>query len=166
MEIQYRTAATEDLKEICSLFNSAVDNMIRNGIFQWDEIYPTENDFRDDIAKSQLYVGVIEGRIAVVYVINQDCDEQYTNGNWKHVGEPYYVVHRMCVHPAFQNQGIARRTLLHIEEQLAGWGIHGIRLDAFSENPYALKLYEHMGYARVGYADWRKGRFYLMEKYF
>lgn len=97
--------------------------------------------------------------------MNQDCDEQYRNGNWKHVGEPYYVVHRMCVHPAFQNQGIARRTLLHIEEQLAGWGIHAIRLDAFSENPYALRLYEHMGYDKVGCADWRKGRFYLMEKY-
>ena len=165
MEIQYRIAATEDLTEICDLFNNAIDTMICNKIFQWDEIYPTEQDFREDIAKGQLYVGVAEGRIAVVYVINQDCEEQYANGNWKYTGEPYYVVHRMCVHPAFQNQGIARRTLFHIEEQLAEWGIHTIRLDAFSENPYALRLYEHMGYAKAGTADWRKGMFYLMEKH-
>lgn len=45
-----------------------------------------------------------------------------------------------------------------------GYGIIN-RLDAFTENPFALKLYDNLGYSRVGYADWRKGRFYLMEKY-
>lgn len=166
MDIQYRIAGLEDLEEICDLFDNAVNTMIQNNIFQWDEFYPTENDFRKDIDRGQLYVGVIEGRIAAVYVINQKSAEEYINGAWKYAGEPYYVLHRMCVHPLFQNQGVARRTLLHIEEQLAEWGIHVIRLDVFSRNPYALKLYENLGYAKVGYADWRKGRFYLMEKYF
>lgn len=166
MDIQYRIAVSEDLKEVCSLFDRAIDTMIQNKIFQWDEIYPAEHDFRQDIDRKQIYVGTADGRIVVVYVINQECDEQYINGNWKYAGEPHYIVHRMCVHPDFQNQGIARRTLLHIEEQLIDRGIHAIRLDAFSENPYALRLYKNLGYAKVGYADWRKGRFYLMEKYF
>lgn len=166
MEIQYRIATTEDLKGICGLFDGAIKNMIHNGIMQWDEVYPTEQDFREDINKGQLFVGVVQGQIAVVYVINRECDEQYRNGNWQYADISYYVIHRLCVNPDFQNQGIARRTLLHIEEQLAEWGIHAIRLDAFSENPYALRLYEHLGYAKVGTTDWRKGRFYLLEKYF
>ncbi len=166
MEIEYRIATINDLEEVCSLFSSAVETMIQNKIFQWDEIYPTERDFRKDIDAGQLYVGVIENQIAVVYVVNQKYDEQYVNGNWKHATEPFYVLHRMCVHPAFQNKGVAHRTLLHIEEQLAGWGIHAMRLDAFSENPYALRLYKRLGYVTVGHTDWRKGRFYLMEKYF
>ncbi len=166
MEIKYRVADQEDLKEICDMFGAAVDRMIQNQIFQWDEVYPTEQDFRRDIERGELYVGVIEGRIAVVYVVNQECDEQYINGAWQHANEPYYVIHRLCVNPAFQNRGVARRAMLHIEEQLAGRGIHAIRLDSFSRNPYALRLYENLGYARVGTADWRKGRFYLMEKYF
>lgn len=94
------------------------------------------------------------------------CDEQYIKGAWKYADVPYYVIHRLCVNPAFQNQGIAGWTLKHIEEQLTEWGIHAIRLDAFTENPYAIKLYEKMGYAKVGTVDFRKGRFYLMEKYF
>jgi len=54
--------------------------------------------------------------------------------------------------------------LLHIEEQIKNMGYLSIRLDVFSENPYALKLYEKNGYEKRGHADWRKGRFFLMEK--
>lgn len=52
-----------------------------------------------------------------------------------------------------------------IERKLKKLNIKAIRLDVFSQNPYAINLYTHMGYSKVGYADWRKGRFYLMEKY-
>lgn len=64
----------------------------------------------------------------------------------------------------FQNKGIAKTTMQHIETELRQLGVDAIRLDAFTENPYALSLYENLGYKIVGYADWRKGRFYLMEK--
>lgn len=166
MDIQYRMATLEDLQEICNLFDDAVETMIQNKIFQWDELYPTKKDFRKDIEREQLYIGILDERIAAVYVINQRCDEQYIKGAWKYADVPYYVIHRLCVNPAFQNQVIAGWTLKHIEEQLTEWGIHAIRLDAFTENPYAIKLYEKMGYAKVGTVDFRKGRFYLMEKYF
>lgn len=43
--------------------------------------------------------------------------------------------------------------------------INAIRLDVFSQNPFALKLYEKCGYAKTGTVNWRKGIFYLMEKY-
>ena len=39
-----------------------------------------------------------------------------------------------------------------------------VRLDVYSENPYALRLYQGNGYMKRGYADWRKGRFFMMEK--
>ena len=166
MILQYRKATLYDLEEINSLITQAVDVLIKNGILQWDEIYPTEEDFRMDINNDQLYVGLADEQIAVVYALNQECEEEYQNGRWKYPDKPYYVVHRLCVHPDFQNQGIARHTLLHIEAELSKMNIHAIRLDAFSDNPFSLKLYDSLDYSRVGYADWRKGRFYLMEKYF
>ena len=70
------------------------------------------------------------------------------------------------MNPAFQNEGIAKSTLLHIEKQLKKIGIHVIRLDVFSNNPFAIKLYNSLGYSEVGHADWRKGKFFLMEKCF
>lgn len=165
MTLHYRKATLDDLEEIYALVSYAVDDLIRKEILQWDEIYPTKEDFRDDINKNQLYVGLTDNQIAVVYALNQESDKEYQNGNWKYPVRPYYVVHRLCVHPNFQHRGIAKHTLLHIEAELLQNDIHAIRLDAFSNNPFSLKLYDSLQYSRVGYADWRKGRFYLMEKY-
>ena len=162
----YRKAALGDLEEIYSLVSSAVDVMISQNILQWDEFYPTKEDFRTDISKNQLYVGLINGQIAVVFALNQECEEEYKNGRWEHPNVPFYIVHRLCVSPDFQNQGIAKHTLLYIEAELLKKNIHAIRLDAFCNNPFSLRLYDSLHYSRVGYADWRKGRFYLMEKYF
>jgi hypothetical protein len=35
---------------------------------------------------------------------------------------------------------------------------------SITENPFAQNLYRHNGYEARGFADWRKGRFDLMEK--
>lgn len=53
---------------------------------------------------------------------------------------------------------------LAIENDLKRQGISAIRLDTFSGNPFALRLYAKMGYEMIGHVDWRKGRFLLMEK--
>jgi ribosomal protein S18 acetylase RimI-like enzyme len=42
--------------------------------------------------------------------------------------------------------------------------IDTVRLDAFSHNPAALKLYRRLNYCEVGFVDFRKGRFILFEK--
>lgn len=164
MEIKYRIATLEDLDEVCTLVSHAIDTMIQQNIEQWDNLYPMREDFKEDIEKKQLYVGLVDQQIAVIYVLNQEYDTEYKNGDWKYKDKPFYIVHRLCVNPAFQNKGIAKKALLHIEEQLRKIGIDAIRLDVFSKNPYALKLYSHLGYSKVGYANWRKGKFYLMEK--
>lgn len=139
MMIKYRKAMPNDIEEIYSIVHAAVDAMERDNIFQWDDKYPTQEDFQEDIDESQLYVGLVDGQIAAVYALNQKYDKEYENGKWKYKDEPFYIVHRLCVNPTFQNKGI---------------------------NPFALRLYNSLGYSEVGYTDWRKGRFCLMEKYF
>lgn len=166
MTLEYRRATPDDLEAIGSMVHAAIETMERNGIFQWDDLYPAKEDFQEDMDDGQLYVGLLRGQVAVVYALNQSYDEEYENGKWKYVDEPFYVIHRLCVNPTFQHRGIARATLSHIETQLTDMNVHVIRLDVFSNNPYALKLYRSMGYSEVGHADWRKGRFILMEKRF
>ena len=164
MEISYRIADTADLDDIFQMVENAVKQMEHEKIHQWDSIYPTKEDFSDDIKKNQLYIGIIKDKIVVAYALNKECDGQYKNGEWQYVGDNYNVIHRLCVLPDYQNKGIAHTTLLHIEKELGLLGIKAIRLDVFCENLYALKLYSNNGYHKVGTACWRKGKFLLMEK--
>lgn len=167
--MNYRKAEESDLTEICLLVEAAIAEMEKNGIFQWDEIYPTTEDFLSDIKATSLFVGLEKSekdgkdKIAVIYALNKDCDDEYKKAAWSFDGD-YRVIHRLCVHPDFQRRGIARETLLHIEKQAVSLGAKSLRLDVFSQNPRSLALYEKAGYSKTGEALWRKGLFYLMEK--
>ena len=164
MKIKFRLGEKEDLNDIIKIFQKAICEMEKEGIYQWDSLYPNEEVIKDDLEKKELYVGIYDGKIVSVYVLNQECDEQYKNGHWQYENATFYVVHRLCVNPRFQNKGIGTLTMLHIENEVKKMGVDTIRLDAFTLNPYAVKMYEKLGYSKVGLANWRKGKFYLMEK--
>ena len=160
----YSKATKEQIKEVFSVFSAAINNMENQGIHQWDEIYPDLPTITGDIAKNQMYIGMIDGKIAVCFVLSEECDEEYKNGKWQWPDSKFCVIHRLCVNPKFQNQGIATQTMEYIEKLCKEAGYDSIRLDCFTENPYSRKLYDKAGYSVVGYADWRKGRFELREK--
>jgi ribosomal protein S18 acetylase RimI-like enzyme len=165
VQLIYRHAVPNDLEKITELVRIAVIQMDWQGINQWDEIYPAGEDFKRDIAKNHLYVGQIDDEIAVVFCLSQEYDKEYENGMWKKPEKPFYVLHRLCVDPRVQNKGAARQTIKYIENIVAQNGGQAVRLDVFSQNPYAVRLYQRCGYQKVGTAEWRKGTFYLMEKY-
>ena len=162
--MQYKLATMKDLDEVCSLIKKAIEHMEQQGIYQWDELYPAREDFQEDIDNNSLYLAIEDGRIIAIYVINRDCGDEYYNFQWDNPDESAYIIHRFCVSPEYQNRGIGSRVLAHIEDQIRSMGYSSVRLDVFSQNPYALKLYEKNGYKKRGHFDWRKGRFFLMEK--
>ena len=144
----YRLAKETDIDKICSLVESAVRKMEIQQIFQWDNLYPTKADFLDDVQKQQLFIGMSNNDISLVYVLNKDSDKEYENGAWKYPNSEYRIIHRLCVNPEYQNRGIAKSTLIHIEKELREMGIETIRLDVFSNNPFALSLYQNNGYKK------------------
>ncbi len=162
--MQIRKVTLSEVPAIFNFVRAAVNRMNEQGIFQWDEIYPTQDDFQRDAQNNQLYIVEIDEKPAACFVLNRNCDEEYKNGTWSYTGEDYVVIHRLCVNPEFQNQGVGRETCLMIEDLVKAQGVRAIKLDCFTENPYSQKMYEKLGYKTVGYADWRKGRFALMEK--
>lgn len=164
MNITYRIASIQDLDEVNMLVKQAIENMKKYNLYHWDETYPTREDLNRDIMKQQLYVGVTDDEIAVIYVLNREDGDDYETGAWQYKDAFYYVVHRLCVKPAFQQKGIARITMSHIEEQVKELGGAAIRLDVFSKNPYGIRLYLGCGYKQTGQVLWEKGIFYLMEK--
>lgn len=162
--IEMRKANIEDLKFIIQLYKKAIVQMEHCGISQWDDLYPSEEILHQDILKHQMYIGEIDSKIVSVFVLNQEYDEAYNTGNWIYNETSFFIVHRLCVDPVVQGKGVGSMTMLLIEDFLRSKGIESIRLDAFSLNPSALKMYEKFGYMRVGLVNWRKGLFYLYEK--
>ncbi len=160
----YTTAQQSDLPEILSLFRAATNHMDQQGVLQWDEIYPDESVLRDDIAQCTMTLGWIDGRIAVVFVLEYCKEDDYESADWRYCTSDIVVLHRLCVHPDFQGQGVARTAMDYLEQQVLSSGISAIRLDAFSQNPGALHLYESRGYEKAGEIRYRKGLFYLYEK--
>ena len=162
--ITIRKARITDFRNICDVYQKAIEVMDSNHIPQWDALYPTEDLLGYDILASQMYIGEIDSQIASVFVLNQEYDPLYENGDWKYQESSFMVVHRLCVNPLFQNRHVGTETMLMLENMLKEQGTQTVRLDAFSRNPFALRMYEKLGYRKVGEAAWRKGLFYLYEK--
>lgn len=163
-ELQVRKATKDDVNQIFAFVQKAVARMIEQGIPQWDEIYPTVDDFAEDAEKNQLYVAEIDGKPAACFTLSQECDDAYADGDWSYGGPDFLVIHRLCVNPEFQNQGVGTKVCLEIEKIALAAGMKSLKLDCFTLNPYSQKMYNKLGYKTVGFADWRKGRFILMEK--
>ena len=162
--MDFKLAKPENIDEIHKLISSATNTMIKQNIYQWDEVYPNRKIIEEDVNNQQLYYSTIDDEIAVIFTLNKECDEGYNNGEWQYSDNNFCVIHRLCVKPEFQNIGLAKKAMSFIENKAKEMDVTSIRLDAFSENPAALGLYDGLGYKVAGYAYWRKGKFLLMEK--
>ncbi len=164
MYINLRSAKESDVKAVLDIFKRAAEKMTEQGIDQWDELYPNISDVTNDISECCMFVGEHNGQIMSVYTLNRKWDEEYENGLWKYPKDSCAVIHRLCVDPRFQHSGIGRLTMQHIEKTAIYEGIKSLRLDVYSKNPFAIRLYQNLNYSIVGFAEFRKGKFYLMEK--
>lgn len=161
---ELRQADITDLDAVMQVFGDAIKVMEAEHIYQWDDVYPDRETLRGDILSGQMYVAQIGGETAAVVVLNQSCSKEYDEADWRYRDATFFVVHRLCVAPAFQNRGVGTETMLHAEALLRQKGIETVRLDAFSLNPYSNRMYLKLGYVKTGEAVWRKGLFYLYEK--
>ena len=160
----YEKAQETDKDAVMELFDVAKEDMAEKGIGQWDELYPSIADVGEDIKEGTLTLVKQGKNLTAVYTINRKQDSAYKFGDFKDNSDNYVVLHRLCVNPKYQGMGIAAKTLAHIDEQARKEGWSSIRLDVFTKNPRAVKLYENAGYRYAGDAYFRKGRFLLMEK--
>ena len=160
----FEKAQDGDKDEVMQLLNAARENMKENGLDQWDEIYPAISDVAKDIKEETLTLVKQGGKLVAVYTLNKHQDVAYKFGDFKDNSDNFIVLHRLCVKPEYRGMGIAARTLRHIDEEALKEGFSSIRLDVFTKNPRAVKLYESAGYSYAGDAYFRKGKFLLMEK--
>ena len=157
-------ACIEDKTAIITIIQDAVADMESKGIHQWDEIYPDEEIIYKDLRDEHLYVYMDNDSVKGIVVLNEHQDKEYESICWKYNSGSQLVVHRLCVDPRFQGQGIARQLMAYAEEYGKESQYGSIRLDSFINNDRACNLYERLGYTNAGIVNFRKGKFYCFEK--
>lgn len=56
--MEYRLAKRSDIDAVYTLIKAAIVQMEADGIYQWDDIYPTKEDFINDMEKESLYLAI------------------------------------------------------------------------------------------------------------
>lgn len=158
--------ATEtDLSAVMELVARCIEDMRQHGIDQWDDVYPSLQRLALDVAAGSLHLAHSgEDELVGVFVLDRTQDPEYADVPWTMTEEPVAVVHRLMVEPSFQGRGHAKELMELAEQRAAEEGCAVMRLDAFTLNPGALRLYRSLGYREAGEVSLRKGRFKCFEK--
>jgi len=159
-----RLSNLNDLDIIFSIIKIVIEDMNNQNIFQWDDLYPTYEILKNDINNQTLFVIENNNKIVGITVLNEEQEPEYKTISWKYKDEKILVVHRLCIHPKYQGQGIAKNLINFTEQYAKDNNYNFIRLDAFKQNKKAVLLYEKSNYIKSGIVNFRKGAFYCFEK--
>lgn len=155
---------SEDASEAFSIIQSVITKMNQNNIDQWDNVYPSKDVIANDLNCGHAYGYYDDNNLCGFIVINEEFPNEYNSVKWICLNDKSLIVHRLSVRADCQGKGIAK-LLMHFAEDFGRKnGCFSVRLDAFSENPIALRLYQKLGYTITGTVIFRKGKFYCFEK--
>jgi GNAT superfamily N-acetyltransferase len=158
-----RKAIHDDVLQAAQVLEEVKTDMLNNGIDQWDQEYPNLKVLTEDTEKGEGFVYEEEGKVLAYMALNELCDEEYNDLNWK-TPTPFIVIHRLYVKPAAQGKGISSKMIRYAEEFAIQNQYQSIRFDAFSLNDTANIVYTKKGYDLVGTVRFRKGIFNCYEK--
>lgn len=160
--IKIRSAVTDDLSSLIIITKKCIEHLNEQGIYQWDDIYPSRKDLNNDILKQTLYTLTSGEKVLGCICINQVEYPGYENANWN--GARFLVIHKLIVNPQNENQGLGKLAMRHAEQVARSQNMDSVRLDCFKENLRANTFYQKLGYIIRGETQFRKGMFNLYEK--
>ena len=145
-----RKANSKDLQEVKSLTEACARAMIKKGIFQWNEHYPSLEKLETDIRKQELYILEKGNKIIGIVVLTPVKDEEYIPIEWLSKTENNIYIHRLATHPDHWGNGYATKLMDFAEDIAKRDNYESVRLDTFSLNKRNQRFYEARGYQRLG----------------
>ncbi len=144
-----KKASKQDLEQLLTVVKSCGQNLIEQGIFQWNEQYPKREDLLEDIELQELWKLEDKNSIIGLIVLTENEDEEYQDVKWLTKNHKNLYIHRLAVDPEFQGKGYAQKLMDFAEKYAKENGYNSIRLDTFSENKRNLKFYEQRNYVKL-----------------
>ena len=141
-----RLAVMADLPQIQAVYTGIIEQMERDGLQIWEEIYPNEF-FAADIEQQQLYV-LERGGIAGAFALcAEDPGEEQVA--WAERGGKALYLNRLGVGAHCLRQGLGRLLLGEAERLTRENGAAYLRLFVVDSNRPAIRLYETSGFQRM-----------------
>ena len=144
-----KNASISDLEQFHVLTKRCAKNMIENGIFQWNEKYPSKEVLQKDIELQQIWKLVENDVIVGIIVLTEIEDLEYKNVKWLTKNYKNLYIHRLAIHPNFQGKGYAQKLMDFAEDFAKENKYNSIRLDTFSQNKRNLQFYEKRNYTKL-----------------
>lgn len=162
-----RLAQGHDVVVIKQITEACAEHMQSEGIFQWNENYPSLEKITSDVAQEFTYVYEIDKKVVGSVSFSTLMDSFYQEIQWLVPNSVHLYVHRLAVHPKHQKKGIARALMDFGEDLAKQKKCLSIRLDTFSQNPRNNRFYLNRNYTPVGevfFAQKSTAPFYCYEK--
>ncbi|WP_087972314.1 GNAT family N-acetyltransferase [Oceanobacillus rekensis] len=161
-----RLATIRDLNTIIRIANKTIQVMNAEGSDQWDDTYPTGEHFSEDIYHSSLFVYEGAGNILGFITANQNIAPEYNELVWRLSNNECGTFHRLTVDPMYRKSNVATELITFTEEYFKKFGLTGMKIDTYSLNEKAQRLFTRIGYQKVGeyYLEERDLPFWGFEK--
>ncbi|WP_379496090.1 GNAT family N-acetyltransferase [Oceanobacillus longus] len=161
-----RLATKRDLNTIVRIANKTIEVMNAEGSNQWDDTYPTGDHFTEDIKHSSLFIYENAGTVLGFISADQNLANEYDNLKWNLPNDQCGTFHRLTVDADHRNSNIASMLITFVEEYFKELGLSGMKIDTYSINEKAERLFTRLGYQKVGeyYMEERTLPFFGFEK--
>lgn len=173
MTMQIRKGTENDIEEVAALYDALNDYLESHTNYPgWRKgIYPAREDAVQGIAENNLFVAVMDDKIAGTFILRHRPEEAYALADWGRELDysEILVLYTFAVHPQFLHQGIGKQLMEFILAYAVRENIRAIRLDVYEKNTPAIRLYEQMGFQYVdtvdlGYGMYGLERFHLYQQ--
>ncbi len=145
-----RKGTYQDIDEILNITKACASYMIEKNIFQWNEFYPSETAFKNDVDRSELYVLETDNTVYGCITMSTLMDKEYEPIKWLTPNKDNMYIHRLAIHPKHQGKGYAQKLMDFAKNHAIKNNYSSIRLDTFSQNKRNQKFYDLRGYKRLG----------------
>lgn len=114
-------------------------------------VYPDDELLSTAIEKKTMYLGRADGNIVAAMIVNNDCNESYSQVEWpvQRPADRVSVIHALGVDPEWSGKGLAKKMVRFAIDVCKANGQEAIRLDVLGGNLPATKLYRAVGFEYV-----------------
>lgn len=142
--MKLRLANKQDLPQLKTMYKDIVENMNKNKITIWDDVYPSIF-FESDILNKQLYVLEDDSVIVSTFCL---CDDNIDSIQWKEPAAKALYIQRLGVNVLYMQKGIGSKTLDEAKEIARKLNYNYLRLLVVDFNYPAINLYLKNGFVK------------------